>query len=214
MDKPKYPSYVLYNDRLDSFMGVWPRGLPVKPIPLAMEGFFYMGRSDIIVCYHCGGGLRNLEADDDIKKIHASLYGNCHFLYKTYNRVTVNQWADVLPTPDYILRSIFVSKEDVVVIRMQKREMKIKKLKEQNDTLKKMHARLVDVSFLKMNSIMNLTLQNCKLSEELSKFKAMLECPVCLSTSKDAVLFCDHTCCKSCASNLKRCPICSQSRIP
>lgn len=57
---PTYPNYAIFDNRLLSFTE-WPRSMKQKPAELADAGFFYTGKGDQTLCFHCGGGLKDWE---------------------------------------------------------------------------------------------------------------------------------------------------------
>ncbi len=51
--------------------------LSVDPVSLIVEGFFYSGKSDWVICYSCGTGFRNLSKRDDLFDIHYAAAPHC-----------------------------------------------------------------------------------------------------------------------------------------
>ncbi|KAL7639800.1 UNVERIFIED_CONTAM: hypothetical protein RMT77_009210 [Armadillidium vulgare] len=47
---------------------------------LAEAGFVFTGFSDIVMCFHCKGGLYNIDVDDDPVKDHVTFYGHCAYI--------------------------------------------------------------------------------------------------------------------------------------
>lgn len=76
---PAYPGYATYDARLTSF-SEWPRSMKQKPDELAAAGFFYNGKGDQTICYHCGGGLKDWEDDDKPWEQHARWFQKCNFV--------------------------------------------------------------------------------------------------------------------------------------
>ena len=70
------------NDRFNTFFTQsWPRDKAYQDTyALANAGFFYSGIGDIVLCYHCLGGLKNFELNDDPLKLHAKYYPHCSFI--------------------------------------------------------------------------------------------------------------------------------------
>ncbi|XP_019785457.1 baculoviral IAP repeat-containing protein 1 isoform X4 [Tursiops truncatus] len=66
--------------RLDSFKN-WPQASPVGAAALAKAGFFYMGKSDFVQCFSCGGYLYKFEEGDDPLEEHTKYFPNCQFLH-------------------------------------------------------------------------------------------------------------------------------------
>lgn len=78
--KPKNPKYQSYDARLKSF-DYWPISMRQTKEEMADAGFYYSGRGDGVLCYHCLGGLMNWESNDDPWIQHAKWFGsNCYFI--------------------------------------------------------------------------------------------------------------------------------------
>ncbi|XP_035215076.1 putative inhibitor of apoptosis isoform X2 [Stegodyphus dumicola] len=76
---PTHPQQASLSARLRSFVS-WPSNVPVSKEDLAEAGFFYIGISDHVKCFHCNGGLCNWEIGDDPWVEHARWFCNCDFL--------------------------------------------------------------------------------------------------------------------------------------
>nr|BDT61650.1 MAG: baculoviral IAP repeat-containing protein [Marsupenaeus japonicus endogenous nimavirus] len=76
---PLHDDYITINKRLQSFFN-WPVRNYQNPEILVEAGFYYTGTSDHVQCFHCGGGLRNWEMDDDPWELHAKWYPNCNYV--------------------------------------------------------------------------------------------------------------------------------------
>ena len=68
--------------RVKSFIK-WPERVLQKPAQLAEAGFYSICRSDHVMCFHCGGGIRNWEDGDDPWVLHAQLYPDCQFVIQS-----------------------------------------------------------------------------------------------------------------------------------
>ncbi|XP_024086281.1 baculoviral IAP repeat-containing protein 7-A isoform X2 [Cimex lectularius] len=77
--EPAFPHYAAYSSRLMSYE-TWPVSLKLKPNVLSDAGFFYTGKSDQTVCYHCGGGLKDWEETDEPWVEHARWFSKCSFV--------------------------------------------------------------------------------------------------------------------------------------
>ena len=78
---PKYPNFTLYSNRIDSFVtNDWPPGLRQKPHELAKAGMFYTGRSDLTICYFCGGGIHMWLPEDSAWIEHIKHFPSCGYL--------------------------------------------------------------------------------------------------------------------------------------
>ena len=78
-DKQRHPKFSDSADRLKSYEN-WPTALNQKPEKLSEAGLFYLGRSDHVKCYHCGGALRDWEENDDPVEEHAKYFPDCEFV--------------------------------------------------------------------------------------------------------------------------------------
>lgn len=76
IDHPKYKSI---GARLNSFAD-WPRNKSQNRRDLSTAGFFYSGVGDRVVCFSCGGGLRDWRDGDDPWEQHAVFLSKCKFL--------------------------------------------------------------------------------------------------------------------------------------
>jgi len=74
-----HPEYASIDFRRASFKK-FPRSCPVKPNELCDAGFYYVGSSDCVRCFYCGGGLCNWEAGDLPWPEHRRLYPTCQFM--------------------------------------------------------------------------------------------------------------------------------------
>ncbi|KAH9504918.1 hypothetical protein Btru_061054 [Bulinus truncatus] len=79
LQKPSYPDYTAYQNRLDSFEN-WTYHSVHQPEHLAVAGFFYAGYSDCVRCFQCGLGLRSWKPGDSITEQHKTHRPSCPFL--------------------------------------------------------------------------------------------------------------------------------------
>lgn len=75
---PLYSDKKTLESRLKTFED-WPPQMRQKPRELAEAGFYYTGRGDQVVCFHCGLGLQNWSSGDDAWAKHALFYSKCEF---------------------------------------------------------------------------------------------------------------------------------------
>lgn len=76
---PDYPEYAIESARLRSFDD-WPKTLKQKPKQLSDAGFFYTQKGDRVICFSCGGGLRDWDENDDPWEQHALWFSKCEYL--------------------------------------------------------------------------------------------------------------------------------------
>lgn len=75
----EYPEYGNVSSRVRSFCG-WPKNKTQTPEELAHAGFFYTGTEDKVICFSCGGCLKQWFPDDDPWEHHALFFSDCKFL--------------------------------------------------------------------------------------------------------------------------------------
>lgn len=90
--RPKHPEYASYEARLCTFE-TWPKAMSQTKEELAEAGFFYTGNGDQTLCFHCGGGLRDWEPDDDPWEQHAKWFDYCSYLLITKGKDYVNKFV-------------------------------------------------------------------------------------------------------------------------
>lgn len=106
---PVKKEFTTYESRLKSFdisskeLYSWPSIIKQTPKELAEAGFYYVGLSDHVMCFHCGGGLHNWEAGDDPWEEHARWYPRCSFLLLMKGREFIDKALEKKPP---IMRSI------------------------------------------------------------------------------------------------------------
>ncbi|CAL4161817.1 unnamed protein product [Meganyctiphanes norvegica] len=76
---PSRPELNTTESRLCSFKR-WPKDVDMKPEALAEAGFYSIGISDWVQCFHCAGGIFNWSSHDNPWHDHARLYPHCTFV--------------------------------------------------------------------------------------------------------------------------------------
>ncbi|XP_021348768.1 inhibitor of apoptosis protein-like [Mizuhopecten yessoensis] len=107
--RPKYEQFSVLATRLNSYRH-WPKHLKQRPEVLAKAGLFYEGTNDFVRCFHCAGGLREWDPEDDPFYEHARWFPFCPFmrLIKGDKYITGVQSGTIKPPdiqPDYKLKS-------------------------------------------------------------------------------------------------------------
>ncbi|XP_070605769.1 inhibitor of apoptosis protein-like [Erythrolamprus reginae] len=80
------PSMNTEESRLLTFKA-WPLAF-MSPSSLAKAGFYYVGPSDRVACFACGGQLSNWEPKDNAVSEHQRHFPNCPFVEQIQNNVT------------------------------------------------------------------------------------------------------------------------------
>ncbi|CAH1181770.1 unnamed protein product [Phyllotreta striolata] len=76
---PHNQDKITYESRLATFQN-WPRSMKQRPSDLAEAGFYYTGIGDQTLCFHCGGGLKDWEENDNPWEQHALWFSKCVFV--------------------------------------------------------------------------------------------------------------------------------------
>ncbi|KAE8738152.1 hypothetical protein FOCC_FOCC016378 [Frankliniella occidentalis] len=76
---PAHPSYVTLESRQESFNG-WKYEDTVSSEELADAGFFCLSLADKVICFHCGGGLKDWGKGDDVWFEHALYFSKCVYV--------------------------------------------------------------------------------------------------------------------------------------
>ena len=79
---PYNPHMVNSDERLQSFTKTWPVKGHVTPREMADAGFYYLDDSDRVICFYCGGGLKNWEPNDNPWYEHAKWFPLCEYVLK------------------------------------------------------------------------------------------------------------------------------------
>ncbi|KAK3913627.1 E3 ubiquitin-protein ligase IAP-3, partial [Frankliniella fusca] len=74
-----HPQYKLKASRLKTFEG-WPKETMISGEKMADAGLFWTSTDDMVICFWCGGGLKDWDADDDPWVNHAKWFGRCSYL--------------------------------------------------------------------------------------------------------------------------------------
>lgn len=76
-----------FEERVGSFTGVQH---PIDHERLARAGFYSTGAGDKVLCFHCGGGLKGWQPEEDPWEEHARHYPGCSFLLTEKGQGFVN----------------------------------------------------------------------------------------------------------------------------
>ena len=79
---PYNPHMLNSDDHLHSFTKNWPVKEHVIPHEMADAGFYYSDDSDRVICFYCGGGLKNWEPKDNLWYEHAKWFPLCEYVLK------------------------------------------------------------------------------------------------------------------------------------
>ena len=79
---PYNPHMLNSDDHLHSFTKNWPVKEHVIPHEMADADFYYSDDSDGVICFYCGGGLKNWEPKDNLWYEHAKWFPLCEYVLK------------------------------------------------------------------------------------------------------------------------------------
>lgn len=88
---PEYPEYSVECTRARSFDNYWPITQKPRPNQLSDAGFFYTQKGDRVICYCCGGVLRDWEENDDAWEQLALWFGKCQYVLLVKGQKFVDQ---------------------------------------------------------------------------------------------------------------------------
>lgn len=216
--QPKYEKYSLSTDRNLTFGEFWSDNLPIETNTLVMEGLFYTGKSDWVVCYSCGSGFKNLTKKDNLLFIHVKTFPECHFIRKsrcfTSIQSLLNQARGIVT-----FGKVFVPKESdfisVLHIEMKSMSNKLSLLKK--CFRQSMNGAKQTIDTLKttiQNHRRNLAILSAEkvtLNNQLETFNRRLECSICQDREVNMTTNCLHFFCNICITRITLCAIC---RLP
>jgi len=76
---PRHPEYATPSARINTFTH-YPHVLRSRVTLMVNAGFYYTNRGDRVVCYQCGGGLKDWGLADDPWVEHAAYFSRCTFV--------------------------------------------------------------------------------------------------------------------------------------
>ena len=205
----KYPMYTEYRSvtaRMDSYLHYeWPIGLRQTPNSLAEAGFFYFGKSDKVVCYHCGGGLSRWDREDNPWKEHARNFPTCiHLMMQKTAEFINNAQIIYIPTPTYLqtnTNNLLHDNYDTTSKRPEAGSSMVNNLSNGIQIIEKLINKEVRKEKKKKEN------HKCKSTENLQDGR---KCKICMDKDiKIVFLNCGHVCaCSMCASSCVACPFC------
>ncbi|EFN70605.1 Apoptosis inhibitor IAP [Camponotus floridanus] len=201
--RPKHPEYGTYEARLSTFE-TWPKAMSQTKEELAEAGFFYTGNGDQTLCYHCGGGLRDWEPEDDPWEQHAKWFDYCSYLLMTKGKDYVNKFIGKTYAKPDIVKSCTTTEQDLT-----SNEDECIAGSSQSSTNSEDKENIT--SFSTGSSEANIEEQSTvKASCDKPVDKDARMCKICYSRELRMVFMpCGHLlACAECAKNMKICGVC------
>ncbi|XP_047350466.1 putative inhibitor of apoptosis [Vespa velutina] len=204
-ERPKSPAYLKYasiESRIRSF-DTWPKPLPPDKNQLAEAGFFYTGKEDQTVCFHCGGGLKDWKPEDDPWEQHAKWFSKCYYLLMAKGKEYVNAVTGQCVTSSSSSSFNEVTLNIKLIPFIEKlEEQSLKEVSESKELENNPKSENNDIKSSSSNSPNSM---RKKKYEEDGRL-----CKICYSAEMSIVFLpCKHmVSCLNCASTLSQCPIC------
>lgn len=185
--RPEFPDMAVEAKRIESYE-IWPKTIKQRPQELSDAGFFYTGKGDRVLCFSCGGGLKDWEENDDPWEQHGMWYGNCEYL-------------KLMKDADFIER--MAQKKDEMCKRNSSEELAScsSSQSSQGSSFKE----TISTSSEKQ-------METSEKSDEEEEKKDSKLCKICYSNEYNTIFLpCGHViACAKCASSVSKCPACRQ----
>ncbi|XP_028316309.1 E3 ubiquitin-protein ligase XIAP [Gouania willdenowi] len=213
-----------FEERLGSYAGVQH---PIDHERLARAGFYSTGTEDHVLCFRCGGGLRNWQPEEDPWEEHAKHYPGCSFLLAEKGQEFVSSIQLQAPRHNHASPShqngLSGQTNDVLQSPMAQKaiEMGLDPSMVEKIMLEKINKTGSNYSSLK------LLIEDCfnrnpdsdaattqrkdeDPRDKLQKLQQEKQCKICMDRDFCIVFIpCGHLiCCKECSESLVKCPIC------
>lgn len=180
--RPEFPEFAIELARLRSF-DEWPKTMKQKPEQLSDAGFFYTQKSDRVICFSCGGGLREWDEEDDPWEQHVLWYEGCNYLR-------------LIKGPEFIAA-------------VKEKFSKIEKSNGNSETSTSSPSSSLQEDDISMSScsVPGITF-NAQIDEKPLDETRL--CKICYEGEYNTAFFpCGHVCaCAKCASSVTKCPMC------
>ncbi len=185
--------FALESERIKSYDD-WPVSMSQKPCQLSDAGFYYSGKGDRVICYSCGGGLKDWEQNDDPWEQHAMWYGKCEYVKLMKNNDFIkkmNQKRDCLLNENKIPLGAEPLGQGCSASQLPA---------ESSLRSKRVEIKIEDDFESKFKEI--------KINDDDDEKK----CIVCFENNKNTVFLpCGHVVsCAKCSSSVTKCPACRQ----
>ncbi|XP_057204853.1 E3 ubiquitin-protein ligase XIAP isoform X2 [Triplophysa rosa] len=212
-----------FEGRLDTFRSTQH---PIEHERLARAGFYSTGERDKVICFKCGGGVKDWLPDEDPWEEHAKYYPGCSFLLAEKGNEYVSQVQLRRPNGHHSRSSQngFSSHEEAAQKVMQSEigkkavEMGFDPTKVESTLLQKL--RQVSRGYTSVEAlIQDIAEQQSDLDvpekpddpmTKLEKLQREKLCKVCMDNDINIVFIpCAHLAtCQKCSESLPKCPIC------
>ena len=225
LDDAKHPSMSEFSARLSTFSNGWLKShTRADPEDFAIAGLYYIQKKDHVVCFYCGGGLKNWDFDDNPYHLHAKMYPSCSYIINKKGHRFVNKIAQASHQKPVFNRcnfggtTVVMSRNSAGVSTevVKKRQQHVDKTSESGVCSKQTHIYSKFVfggnALVSNQPTVTQTTAGSSSSASLKQPKERKMCEVCQKHSCDTVFLpCGHShYCLMCSSAMKKCPICKR----
>lgn len=188
--RPEFPEFAIEMARLRSF-DEWPKTMKQKPEQLSDAGFFYTQKGDRVICFSCGGGLREWDEEDVPMEQHALWYEKCDYLR-------------LIKGPEYIAA---VKKKFSKINNENRNENSGPSSSSSSSSTSSPSSSLQQEDISASSSMPGLTFNGLNEDKQLDETRL---CKICYESEYNTAFFpCGHVCaCAKCASSVTKCPMC------
>lgn len=213
-----------FEERLSSFAGLQH---PIDHTRLATAGFYSTGTGDEVLCFRCGGGLRDWQPEEDPWEEHAKHYPGCRFLLAEKGQEFVSNIQLQGPRQNGATSSHqngFSGNGNEVLqsaVAQKAIEIGLDPSVVEKTTLEKIGRTGTGYSSLQalMEDCLNNTPESAAAEtqlkdedplEKLQRLQREKQCKICMDRDICMVFIpCGHlVACKECSDSLTKCPIC------
>lgn len=213
-----------FEERLNTFAGIQH---PIDHERLARAGFYSIGVGDRVLCFRCGGGVKDWQPEEDPWEEHAKHYPGCSFLLAEKGQAYINSIQLQDPrqnsaTPSH-QNGFSVHQNDVLQSAMAQKAIEmglepttvkktiLEKISRTGSEYASMDALVQDCLNETLDSDAARTVEEDEDPlEKLRKLQREKQCKICMDRDICIVFIpCGHlVTCKECSELLVKCPIC------
>ena len=193
-----YPTMCEFKTRLLTYSAGWPSYQHrADPEDFAVAGLFYIGTSDVVKCFYCGGGLKNWRFDDSPYHEHARFYPSCAYIINKKGQRYVNAVAQ-----NDLYGRLRTTQRDIATRQV------CSGLNHETSSSRPNH-------ITRFRDVVSPTRSNSKPSSSSRETLYQLEeeklCKICHTRDNNVVLLpCAHfCCCMICSATIQKCPFCN-----
>lgn len=192
---PANPQYVTKESRMKTFEN-WPKTLPIKPPALVDAGFYYTGTGDQVLCFHCGGGLRDWEINDDPWVQHALWFSKCPYLI-------MKKGTDFIDEVNKLKDNLHIDTEELKPSTSENSSASSSQKIETKEVASDEEAKPSTSALTQLNN-------EEKKNDDDDEWKEKYLCKICYKNELLVVFLpCRHmVACADCAAALKTCAVC------